>query len=163
MSFTDASGNYTTASGTVSDAISKLAASVTPAAASKTYGAADPSLSGTLSGFVAADNVMASYSRIAGETVAGGPYPISATLSPTAVLGNYTITYGAANFTINKATPTVSGWPTASPITFGQSLALRRERRNGIASGQLCLDDFHCYAWNGHAVRECDLHRHRRN
>jgi CSLREA domain-containing protein len=122
-SFTDASGNYTTASGTVSDAISKLAASVTPAAASKTYGAADPSLSGTLSGFVAADNVMASYSRIAGETVAGGPYPISATLSPTAVLGNYTITYGAANFTINKATPTVSGWPTASPITFGQSLS----------------------------------------
>ena len=107
----------------MSDAISKATASVTPAAASKTYGAADPSLSGTLSGFVAADNVMASYSRIAGETVAGGPYPISATLSPTAVLGNYTITYGAANFTINKATPTVSGWPTASPITFGQSLS----------------------------------------
>ena len=53
---------------------------MTPAAASKTYGAADPTLTGTLVGFLAADNVTATYSRTAGETV--GPYMISATLSP---------------------------------------------------------------------------------
>ena len=42
-----------------------------PNAASKTYGAADPALTGTLTGFLAADGVTATYSRTAGETVAG--------------------------------------------------------------------------------------------
>ena len=41
---------------------------------SKTYGDADPSLLTTGSGdFLVADNVTATYSRAAGETVAGGP------------------------------------------------------------------------------------------
>ena len=44
----------------------------------------------------------ATYSRTAGETVAGSPYTISATLSPAGVLGNYTITYNTASFTINE-------------------------------------------------------------
>ena len=57
---------------------------------------ADPALTGTLSGFLAADSVTATYSRTAGETVAGGPYTISATLGPAAVLSNYTITYNTA-------------------------------------------------------------------
>src|SRR5207253_9560485 len=47
-------------------------------------------------------------SRTAGETVTGGPYTISATLSPTAVLSNYAITYNTGSFTINKAHLTVS-------------------------------------------------------
>ena len=49
----------------------------------------------------------ATYSRTAGETV-GGPYTISATLSPAGVLGNYDITYNTAKFTITKATLTVT-------------------------------------------------------
>src|SRR5437867_3372684 len=57
-------------------------ASVTPAAASKTYGDADPAFTGTLTNFVAADGATAAYSRTAGETVAGSPYTIGATLSP---------------------------------------------------------------------------------
>ncbi len=81
---------------------------VTPDAKSKVYGDADPALTGTLSGFMAADNVAASYSRVAGETVTGGPYTISATLSPTAVLSNYAISYNTAVLTINKATLTVT-------------------------------------------------------
>jgi hypothetical protein len=76
---------------------------VTPDAASKTYGTDDPTLTGSLSGFLAADGVTASYSRAAGETVAGGPYTISATLSPSGVLVNYEITYNTADFTINEA------------------------------------------------------------
>ena len=96
--FTDVTGNYKDANSTVSDYIGKATASVTPAAASKTYGAADPPFTGTLSGFLAADNVTASYSRTAGETV--GPYIISATLGPAGVLGNYNITYNTASFTI---------------------------------------------------------------
>src|SRR5207253_3308178 len=82
--------------------IDKKTASVTPNAKSKTYGDADPTLTGTLSGFLAADGVTGTYSRAPGETVAGGPYTISATLSPPGVLGNYQITYNTAEFTIDK-------------------------------------------------------------
>ena len=40
----------------------------------------------------------ASYSREAGETVLGGPYHITATLSPAGVLTNYSITNAGASF-----------------------------------------------------------------
>src|SRR5262249_6235834 len=94
--------NYTVTYNTATFSINKAAASVTPNPASKSYGASDPTFSGTLAGFLAADGVTASYSRSAGESVAGGPYPISATLSPATALGNYTITYNTANFTITQ-------------------------------------------------------------
>jgi hypothetical protein len=93
-------GNYEITYNTANFTIDKKAASVTPNAANKTYGAADPALTGTLTGFLAGDGVTATYSRTAGETVAGSPYTISATLSPAGVLGNYEITYNTANFTI---------------------------------------------------------------
>ena len=47
---------------------------------------------GERDGFLPADNVTATYSRVAGETVLGGPYAITATLSPGGVLDNYVIT-----------------------------------------------------------------------
>jgi hypothetical protein len=91
-------------------AITPKAASVTPNAATKTYGGADPALTGTLAGFLAADSVTATYSRVAGETVAGGPYTISAmrscgrvepTTSPTTLPTS--ITPKAASVTPNAA------------------------------------------------------------
>src|SRR5204863_44987 len=100
--------NYSVTYNTASFSIDKANASVTPAAASKTYGAADPAFTGTLVGFLAADGVTATYRRTAGETVAGGPYTISAILSPAAVLGNYTVTYNTANFSIDKAAASVT-------------------------------------------------------
>src|SRR5205807_6280573 len=78
----------------------KATASVTPNASGKIYGSTDPVLMGTLTGFLAADNVTASYSRTAGETP--GTYAINTVLSPANVLANYAITTNAANFTINK-------------------------------------------------------------
>src|SRR3989442_620417 len=84
------------------------AAAVAPNVASKTYGGTEPALTGTLSGFLAADGVTATYSRAAGETVAGSPYTISATLSPPGVLGNYTITYNTAAFTITPKALTLT-------------------------------------------------------
>src|SRR6185369_7080924 len=78
---------------------------------SKTYGDADPVPLTTGSGdFLAADGVTATYSRAAGETVLGGPYHITATLSPAAVLTNYTITNAGASFTINPkpVTPSIT-------------------------------------------------------
>jgi hypothetical protein len=100
-------GNYTITYNTAAFAITRKLASVTPDATSKTYGAADPTLTGTLAGFLAADGVSATYSRSAGETVAGS-YTISATLGPAVVLGNYTITYNTAAFTIVKANQTIT-------------------------------------------------------
>src|SRR5205807_1036230 len=111
--------NYTITYNTAAFTINKVTASVTPAAASKTYGAADPAFTGTLSGFLASDAVTATYSRTAGESVAGGPYTISAVLSPATVLTNYTITYNTAAFTINKATASVT--PAAASKTYGAS------------------------------------------
>ncbi len=87
--------------------ITKKAASVTATANGKVYGEDDPILTGTLVGFLPADNVTATYARETGETVAGSPYAISATLSPVGVLGNYEITYTEADFTITKKTASV--------------------------------------------------------
>src|SRR5207302_208191 len=86
---------------------------------SKTYGDDDPALTGTLTGFLAADGVTATYSRAAGETVGGSPYTISATLSPGGVLGNYQITYNTAEFTIDKKTASVT--PNAKSKTYGDT------------------------------------------
>lgn len=112
--------------------ITPAPASVTPNANQKVYGQSDPSplTTGTLTGFFAVDGVTATYSRIAGETVMGSPYTISATLSPASALTNYTITYNTANFTIIKATTTTSISSVSSspayvtqPVTVSVSVA----------------------------------------
>ena len=81
--------------------INKRLATWTTNPNSKTYGDADPCPITTGSGtnFVAADNVTATYSRVAGETVPGGPYHITATLSatPLSALDNYIITNAGAS------------------------------------------------------------------
>jgi hypothetical protein len=100
--------NYTITYNTASFSITPKAASVTPDAKTKVYGSADPALTGTLFGFLAADGVTATYSRTAGETVLGGPYTISATLSPAGVLTNYTITYNTASFSITPKAASVT-------------------------------------------------------
>src|SRR5205807_411798 len=112
-------GNYTITYNTARLTINKRYASVTPAAASKTYGDADPALSGTLTNFVPADGVSAVYTRTAGETVAGSPYTIGATLSPAGVLGNFTITYNTASLTINKRSASVT--PAVASKTYGDA------------------------------------------
>src|SRR5438067_8237051 len=70
---------------------------------SKTYGDNDPDpLTTGSGGFLAADNVTATYSRGAGESVAGSPYHITATLHAAAgVLANYIITNNSSKFTMN--------------------------------------------------------------
>jgi hypothetical protein len=80
--------------------------SVTPVAMTKVYGASDPVLAGTLTGFFVSDNVTATYSRTAGETV--GTYVTNATLAPATVLGGYAITFNTAIFTIAKAPLTIT-------------------------------------------------------
>src|SRR5207244_1692040 len=112
-------GNYQITYNTAEFTIDKKTASVTQNAKSKTYGDADPTLTGTLSGFLAGDGVTATYSRAPGETVAGSPYPISATLSPAGVLGNYQITYNTANFTIDKKAASIT--PNEASKNYGDT------------------------------------------
>src|SRR5205085_2550430 len=117
LALTSVLDNYNVTYNTALFTITRAAASVTPNAATKTYGDVDPALMGTLTGFVGGDNVTASYARTAGETVAGGPYVISATLAPVAVLANYTITYNTAQFTISRKAASVT--PNAATKTYG--------------------------------------------
>jgi len=116
--------NHTTSTASVNLGVNPASASVTPTNVSKMYGTADPALSGTLSGFLASDNVTARYNRTAGETVAGGPYTISATLSPSGVLGNYNITYNTAQFTITKATTSATLQTSAPAVMLLSNLVL---------------------------------------
>ncbi|RNI29118.1 MBG domain-containing protein [Rufibacter latericius] len=99
--------NHTGSEGSKTFIIGKKAASVVVAPKTKVYGAEDPDFTGTLAGFIEADKVVATYSRVAGETVAAGPYPISATLSPVSALGNYDITNTPATLTISARPITV--------------------------------------------------------
>src|SRR4029077_15550580 len=97
--------------------------------ASKIYGALDPNplTTGSGSGFLAADNVTATYSRAAGQTVLGGPYHITATLAPSGVLSNYNITNAGAAFTITAKDATWTTQPASkiygaldpNPLTTG--------------------------------------------
>ena len=101
-------GTYKPGSGTDTVTVDKKLASVTPNTASKTYGDPDPTLTGTLSGFLVADGVTAIYTRTTGETVIGSPYTINATLSPIEVLSNYDVTNNTANFNITLRSITVT-------------------------------------------------------
>src|SRR5207302_3779821 len=101
---------------------------------SKTYGDNDPDPLTSGSGdFLAADNVTASYSRVAGESVAASPYHIAATLNAaTGVLANYIITNHGANFTINarpatwttNAASKIYGDNDPDPLTTGSGTFL---------------------------------------
>ena len=110
--------NYNVTNAGAAFTINARNATWTTTAASKTYGDLDPVQVTTGSGdFLAADGVSATYSRVAGETVVGGPYAITATLSPAGVLTNYNVTNAGAAFTINARNAT---WTTtAASKTYG--------------------------------------------
>jgi hypothetical protein len=128
-----ASTNYTLTYVGANLAITARAASVTPSAATKVYGTTDPVLTGTLSGFLAADGITATYTRTAGENVAGSPYVISATLSPAAKLGNYAITYNTANFTITKANQTITFGTLSAKNVGDPTFTLGATANSGLA------------------------------
>jgi hypothetical protein len=103
--------------------INKRIATWTTNPASKTYGDTDPAplTTGSGSNFVAADDVTATYSRVAGENASPPTYHITATLNatPLSVLDNYIITNDGAEFTINKRIATWTTNPASK--TYGDS------------------------------------------
>ena len=62
------------------------------------------------------------YSPAAGSVVNAGVQTLTATFTPTD-RSKYKESTATVNLTVNKATPTVSAWPTASAINYGQTLA----------------------------------------
>src|SRR5207245_1402424 len=120
--------NYTITNAGASFTVNARPATGTREPNSKTYGYADPVPLTTGSGdFLAADGVTATYSRAAGETVLGGPYHITATLGPAAVLTNYTITNAGASFTVNARPATWTTNPNSK--TYGYADPVRSEER----------------------------------
>jgi uncharacterized repeat protein (TIGR03803 family) len=113
--------DYSTLTGTASVTVNKATSSVTtwPTASAITYG--QPLASSTLSG--GASTPAGSFAFTTPTTKPGaGTASQSVTFMPTDV-NDYSTLTGTASVTVNKATPSVTTWPTASAITYGQPLA----------------------------------------
>lgn len=108
--FTPTDGaDYNTASSSVSLTVNKLSASVTANDQTRAFGQPDPTLTGTLTGFLPVDNITATYATTATSTSDVGTYPITASLvDPSGRLGNYTVTPTAGTFKITQATQSIS-------------------------------------------------------
>ena len=113
--------NYTVTNTGATFSIAPKPVTVATSDASKAFGAADPSplTTADLSGFLAGDNITATFSRPSGETV--GSYHITTTLvDPNGKLANYTVTNTGAIFSINP-TP-IALTVTASPLGTNRAL-----------------------------------------
>ena len=114
--------NYNITNAGAEFTINKKDATWTTNPASKTYGDPDPVglTTGSGTGFLVADGVTATYSRVAGESASPPTYHITATLSAAAgVLANYIITNDGAEFTIDKRLATWTTNPASK--TYGDT------------------------------------------
>lgn len=113
--------DYTPATASVTVTVNKATPTVSPwpSAGPITYGqtlASSPLTGG-------AGSVQGAFAWTAPNTQPGAGTPSeSVTFTPNDASDYSTVT-GLVMVTVNKATPTVSAWPTASAITYGQSLA----------------------------------------
>ncbi len=115
------STDYNAVTGSASVTVSAASPTVSswPAASAMTYG--QTLASSTLTGGAA--SVAGTFAWSVPATVPNaGSQSESVTFTPTNSTG-YMPVVGAVKVTVNKATPTVSAWPTASAISSGQTLA----------------------------------------
>ena len=113
--------DYNIVTGSVSVTVNKGTPTVTawPTSNAITYG--QTLASSTLSGGTA--SVPGSFAWTTPATApATGTLSESVTFSPTDTT-DYNIVTGSVSVTVNKATPTVTAWPTSNAITYGQTLA----------------------------------------
>lgn len=139
---------YSVTSKQVTINVNKRNATWTTNPNSKTFGATNPVPLTTGSGgnFLANDGVSASYSRVAGETVGGSPYHISANLNSVVMgaLNNYNLTNNGADFNILKAVTTTSLTSSLNPSVFGQAITLTANvaSSNGTPTGTVQFFDY---------------------
>jgi hypothetical protein len=85
------------------------------------------------------------------------------TFTPTDATDYSTLT-GTASVTVNKATPSVTTWPTASSITYGQTLASSTLSGGASTPAQARSPSPRRQPSSnggGHSLAERDLHAHR--
>ncbi len=114
-------GNYTLIQPTLTANITQATPTVTtwPTASAITYGQA--LVNSTLIGGV--PSVTGTFAFATPGTIPdAGTYSAIVTFTPTDT-ANYETVAGTVSVTVDKATPTVTTWPTASAITYGQTLA----------------------------------------
>ena len=121
-------GNYTVTTTKATLTITQAALAVNVNSASMTYGGGFPTFSGTLVTLVNGDTLGGTITVTYSSTTPANSHPGTYTSAITATVGgssvgNYAVTINKGTLTITKATPTVSAWPTASAITYGQTLA----------------------------------------
>ncbi len=113
--------DYNTVMGSVSLTVNKATPTVSswPTASAITFG--QTLTSSTLSGGSA--SAPGAFSWTTSSTApATGTSSQSVTFTPTDMTDYITVT-GSISVTVNKATPTVSSWPTASALSYGQTLS----------------------------------------
>jgi len=116
--------DYLSATSTVSQVVLPAALAVTANSTARAYGLANPTFTGTLVGVVNGDNITATYATTATSTSPVGTYSIiPALVDSNGRLVNYSVSSTNGTLTVNKATPAITTAPTASPITYGQTLA----------------------------------------
>ncbi len=122
VTFTPADAtDYNPVSGSVSVTVSKATPSITawPAASGISYG--QTLASSTLSGGTA--SVAGSFAWTTPTTAPGaGTQLESVTFTPSDAT-DYNPVTGSVSVTVSKATPSITAWPTASGISYGQTLA----------------------------------------
>ena len=130
--------NYNTVSGSVSVTVNKADPTVSawPTAGAITYGQtlADSTLTG---GSASVPGSFAFTTPSTKPNAGTANQPVTFTPTDTT---NYNTVSGSVSVTVNKADPTVSAWPTAGVITYGQTLA-DSTLTGGSASvgGELCV------------------------
>jgi hypothetical protein len=120
-------GNYSITYTNGQLTVNAASLTITANGATKSYGAANPSFSYTPSGFVNGDTASVltgapSLTTTATATSSAGSYTITAAAG-TLAASNYSFLFVNGTLTINQATPSVTTWPTASSINYGQTLA----------------------------------------
>ncbi|MEI9967982.1 MAG: glycoside hydrolase family 44 protein [Terracidiphilus sp.] len=114
-------GDYNAVSGSVGVVVNKATPTVTawPTASAITFG--QTLAASTLSG--GTESISGTFTWTTPTTApATGTSSQGVTFTATDA-ADYNTVPGQVNVTVNKATPTVSAWPTASAITYGQTLA----------------------------------------
>ncbi len=102
----------------------------------KTYGNADPAFTFTTTSLGSGIAVAGALTRVAGETVLGGPYAITQGTVTNANNTNYAITYVGDNFAINTRPITVTA-DAGQQKTYGNAdpAISRLQRRRAWAAG----------------------------
>lgn len=113
--------HYNTVAGTVAVTVDKAVPVVStwPAASAISYG--QTLSSSVLSGGAAVPGGSFAFTDPA-QLLDGGSHTVAVTFTPTDGT-NYLNVEGSVTVTVNQATPTVTAWPTAAPLTYGQPLS----------------------------------------